>query len=75
MAHEAARLLAEACGVQPADLPARPVLGETEIWDSLAHLRLITALEQRLGRRLDPEEIVELVDLDTIAQLLARGGS
>jgi len=37
------------------EVDASTALGTTLQWDSLAHMRLILALEERLGRRLDPE--------------------
>ena len=44
-------------------------LGEIEEWDSVAHLDLVFALEQAFGRKLDPDE---MVDLTGLADLRAR---
>jgi acyl carrier protein len=69
----AIELLAEALRVQPGDLPADASLAATEGWDSMAHVRLILALEDRLDRMLEPEEVVGLSSLADIAALLGDG--
>ena len=42
-----------------------------ERWDSLAHLRLVLAIEGQIGRQLDPDESVRIETLSDIAALLA----
>jgi acyl carrier protein len=70
----ARRLLAEALALAEGDLPPNPRIGEIEQWDSLAHTRILVALEERLGKPLDPEDAVTIESLDDIARLLERGG-
>jgi acyl carrier protein len=62
-------LLAEAANCDPATIPDDVRLGQFELWDSLAHLRLVLGIEQRLGRQLDPDEAVRIETLADIAQL------
>jgi len=69
----AVELLAEALHAEPEDVPADAALANTEGWDSLAHMRLIVALEERLGRVLDSEEVVRLTTLADVAALLDAG--
>ncbi len=45
-------------------------LARTAQWDSLAHFRLVLALEERLQRKLDPMEIVSVVDVTAVAALV-----
>lgn len=41
-------------------------------WDSLGHLTLIIALEQRFNVSFEPKNIAEMTSLDMIEQELAR---
>ena len=43
-------------------------------WDSLAHLNLILALEQRFGCTFDPDQIPELVTVEAIAAAVGSLG-
>jgi acyl carrier protein len=47
-------------------------IGTFERWDSLAHLRLVLAIEQKIGRQLDPDEAVRIESLTDVAALIAR---
>lgn len=69
---DARNLLAQALEVDPDLVAADASVATLEAWDSLAHVRLIAALEMRLGRQLTPEEAVAIASLDDIAALLAR---
>jgi acyl carrier protein len=72
----ARRLLAEAVHAELAAVPEDARIGSFERWDSLAHLRLVLALEAQIGRELDAEEIVRIECLDDVRALLeANAGS
>lgn len=49
-------------------------IGRFERWDSLAHLRLVLAIEEQIGRELDPDESIRIETLADIATLLAPSG-
>jgi acyl carrier protein len=66
----ARRLLAEAVHAELAAVPEDARIGSFERWDSLAHLRLVLALEAEVGRELDAEEIVRIECLDDVRALL-----
>ena len=69
--HELARqLLADALELAPEAVPDSARLGEPETWDSLAHMRLILAIEVKLGRELDPLQAIEVESLGDVASLL-----
>ena len=68
----AKKLLAEAIHADAATVPDGARIGGFERWDSLAHLRLILALEEIIGRRLHPDEAVEIESLQDVAALLTR---
>jgi acyl carrier protein len=67
----ARRVLATALDLAPDAVSDSARLGDPDAWDSLAHLRLILAIEAELGHELDPAQIVEIECLADIASLLA----
>ena len=56
-------------GVKAAQLEVTPG------WDSLGHIRLIMALEQRLGMTIPSSAIAQLVNYDAVEEFVARGTS
>jgi len=66
----AKQLLAEALHAGVDAIPDDACIGAFERWDSLAHLRLLLAIEERLGRRLDPDEAVRIESLADVAAVL-----
>jgi acyl carrier protein len=68
---QAKKLLAEAANCESAMIPDDVRIGTFERWDSLAHLRLVLAIEQQIGRLLDPDEAVRIESLGDVAALLA----
>lgn len=68
---EARAIATRAFGIEPDELPEDARLGETEGWDSLGHMRLVLAVEERLGRLLSPDEIVSLRSTSAVVALLA----
>ena len=70
----ARQLLADAIGIAASELPSDPRLGQFDRWDSLAHARILLALEERLGKPLDAEEAVAIAGLADIETLLVRHG-
>ena len=68
---QAIMLTANALHVEPSAISASTGLGFTAQWDSLAHMRLVLALEERLGRQLDAEAIIGIATLQDVVDLLA----
>jgi acyl carrier protein len=66
----AKQLLADAAHCDLAAIPDDVRIGRFERWDSLAHLRLVLAIEERIGRQLDADESVRIESLADIALLL-----
>ena len=65
-------LLAEALEMDATEINSDTSIGAEERWDSLAHLRIIEAVEEAVGRPLEPESIVAISSLDDIAAILDR---
>ena len=76
----AKRLLADAAGLDEAAIPEDARVGSFEQWESLVHMRLLLAVEEHLGRELDPDEVAGIESLAEIEALLqttplGKGGS
>lgn len=63
-------LLADALGVGQSEISNDARITNTRNWDSVAHVRLMLAIEARLQRELDSEEAVEIESLKDIGALL-----
>ncbi len=70
MTDNASTLLAVALGLDPAAVDENVSIDQTPTWDSLAHFRLMLALEEHLGRKLTPVEVVSVRDFQTVSRLL-----
>lgn len=64
-------LMADALEVPPGEIDVSLSLADSAAWSSLSHMRLILSLEEQLGRRLTPEEIVSVVSAHAVDALLA----
>ena len=71
-ADRARALLAEALEVDVAQLPADASVVTMREWDSLAHLRLIEAMERELSGELPPEMVVSIGSLDDVVRVIAE---
>lgn len=56
----ARELIADAVGRSIDTIGDDAAIGVTEGWDSLAHMRLVEALEEALGRPLESREVISL---------------
>jgi acyl carrier protein len=63
-------LLAEALGCPVESVTPDAAIGTLPAWDSLAHIKVVLALEERIGRALSTDEILEIASLESIAALL-----
>jgi acyl carrier protein len=59
-------LIAEVLGIDIGRVKEDLAFGELPEWDSLNHVNLMLALEERLGVRIGPEQIVELTSVAVI---------
>ena len=66
------RAIARALRVPETSL-ARPVrMGATPGWDSMGHMIVVLELESEFGVRIPTARLPELVDVDSIARVLAQ---
>ncbi len=69
---EAKRLLAEALEIGIDDVPADAQIGQTVGWDSVAHLELITAIEDYLDTEIPTEDALEISNLNDVVEVLGK---
>ncbi|MFT3808580.1 MAG: acyl carrier protein [Micropepsaceae bacterium] len=63
-------LLAEALLIETGAIDDGARIGSIEQWDSLAHMRLLTAIEEKLGKPLDAETAAAIESLADVARVL-----
>lgn len=73
MQNRAKKIMASAFTIDPADIDDGVTLGSIREWDSLGHMRLVLAIEESLGKTLDPQEVVAIRSLADVSRLLAAG--
>lgn len=68
------RIIADTFGIDPASVTPETTADDVDSWDSLNHLRLITAVEQQFSVRLSMSEIMSLENVGDLASVLQRSG-
>ena len=68
-------IMSTAFDIPPETITTDIALGVSAAWTSLSHMRLIFAVEDELGRRLTPNEIVGLSNAQQVDALLSDGAS
>lgn len=66
----AVKLIASALNLDPAGISPKTALGIAPQWDSLAHMRIILALEEEIKRQLTPEEIISITTFNDVKKVL-----
>lgn len=66
-------LLSDALNLAPSDIGETTSLDTCDAWDSLAHFRVIAAIEGALGRPLSAQEIFDVTDYGSVETLLLSG--
>lgn len=67
---EARALLAAAFEVEDEHVPEDAALDSYDRWDSLGHVQVLLQLERALGRPLEAEEALAVLDLRSVQTLL-----
>jgi acyl carrier protein len=67
-------LFAEVLKVDPSQVDANAQLGEWPLWDSMAHMDLMLALESRFGVEINAENISWLISIPAILEYLQNHG-
>lgn len=65
-------IVAHVLGCDPENVKADDDMDSLQMWDSLAHMRLILRLEELYDREVDTDSIVDLVSVQAIGHYLSR---
>ena len=63
-------IIASALGCASKDVKPDSTIGFHPQWDSMTHVTIIMAFEEKLGRNLKTQEIASLLDVQSFAALL-----
>ena len=63
-------LLAAAARLPASAISPATTIGDLPEWDSVAHVHLMLAIEEALGRELEPKEISGMISVSAIMLLL-----
>jgi len=66
----ARQLLASALQQDASQIEPDAAIGKTERWDSLAHMRLVMALEEHVARPLDTDTMLAIESLSDVCEFL-----
>lgn len=66
----AREIIAQATHLAAKDIGDDAGIGTFAAWDSMAHVNIILALEERFNRTLGPDQIIGITSLEAIAILL-----
>jgi acyl carrier protein len=69
---EVRETVADVFALDVQDVTASTSPETTPVWDSIGHLNLVLALEQRFDVSFDPEQIPQLVSVQAIADVVAE---
>jgi acyl carrier protein len=72
---EVRQTVAEVFALDPASVTAASSAETVPAWDSMGHLNLILATEQRFGVTLDPEQVPQLTSVESLAAAVAASKS
>ncbi len=70
----ACNIIVDILGCRPQDVTGETPVGSLPQWDSIAHLSIVMAFEQRLGRQFAAEDIGSLETVASFAALLPADG-
>lgn len=72
---EVIEIIASILGVERDEISEDTAIGDIESWDSLHHIRIISAIEKEYGFRFTPDVMMDLEDVsDIVFATEARAG-
>jgi len=74
MTNELRNLLADVFEVRPESISDKDTYETIKNWDSLRHLQMVMAIEQRYNLQVDSEQIPNIKSVADIVQLVERAG-
>ena len=72
MTEKLLELVGEVLGIDPSELDMTRTMDDVDAWDSLNHLKLVTAVEEEYSIRLEMDEIESITSLEALREAIAR---
>ena len=69
---EARNIVAQALGLDVTLVTSEASMDSLDKWDSMGHLRLVMAIEERVQTELDPAEVVQIMTVQDVGDILTR---
>jgi len=66
--------IAESVGCSADDITVASTMRNTDGWDSLSHIRLIVAIEDAYGLKLDENDMIRMTSAKEIIEVLRNKG-
>lgn len=61
-------IIAKVCEVEVSQVTENTAIGDFPNWDSIGHLTILSTIEEVLGISFEPEEMMELEDVNDIVK-------
>lgn len=65
-------IVAETCGVENNEVNGDSSVGDFPAWDSMGHLSILNNVEEAFNISFDPEEMMELEDVNDIVKAVSQ---
>lgn len=72
MKEEIKRIMSTVFEIKYEDIPEDGAMNQIVKWDSLNHLNLIVALEEKYAVSFEPDEISAMVNIDEIVKIITE---
>jgi len=59
-------IVAKVCETEVSNITMETTIGDFSRWDSMGHLTILQQVEEELGISFEPEEMMDLVDVNDI---------
>ena len=66
--NEVKNIVAEVCEVEISKVNNDSSIGDFDAWDSIGHLTILSTVEEKFGIEFDPEEMMDLEDINDIVK-------
>ena len=61
-------IIAEVCDVEKSEINENSTIGDFPAWDSVGHLTILSSVEEAFDISFEPEEMMELEDVNDIVK-------
>lgn len=72
MAEQIIKIVADILEMEETELSLDSKQEDIEEWDSLAHIRIIAEIEERLGKSIPIDQVVEIASIAELVQAVER---